>query len=305
MNQTAPQNLGAVEIATGTSTPLVSDPSSNLQQPSPSAQLPTMPTLSSSPTSMSKPTTHPKVPPSSKTQRAGKRSGSKTPPLEHLTSSGKPLPKIIAFTNQKGGVGKSTCSVHMQDWLIRQGLKVLLIDADGQQCSSPWASRLGYPFEVIHDPDQLFNRIAELREDRTYDMVVIDGPGNASEITRMILNCADLAMVPIRESFFDVASTTAILQFVRQSQAIRSGLPIATLFFNGINNRTLVYKDAAATVSQCQVTLLDTPIHYRTCIIDSPGQMQTVFALNRKDARDASTQFEQLFVKALEVYCHV
>lgn len=235
------------------------------------------------------------------------RSGSKAsallvPPLQALITAGKKLPKLVAFTNQKGGVGKSTCAVHLVDWLIRQGYSALLIDADGQQCSSPWASELGHAFEIISDPDLLFKRLFELREDAQYDVVVVDGPGNASETTKTILNCVDLALIPIKESLFDIVSTSTILDYVRQSQLVRGGNPKAALFFSNVDERTVAFRDAKMSISQCQVVLLESAIYQRTCITDSPGQAKTVFSGNRKDVRENADRFEKLFIEALEVY---
>lgn len=46
------------------------------------------------------------------------------------------LAKVVAFTHQKGGVGKSASAVHCAHYLVIKGYRVLLIDMDPQGSSS-------------------------------------------------------------------------------------------------------------------------------------------------------------------------
>ena len=47
---------------------------------------------------------------------------------------------IYSFLNQKGGVGKTTLSIHLADGLARRRSRVLLIDADPQQTAMKWST---------------------------------------------------------------------------------------------------------------------------------------------------------------------
>lgn len=46
--------------------------------------------------------------------------------------------QIIAIANQKGGVGKTTLTVHVGAWLVTQGRQVIIVDGDPQGNTTSW-----------------------------------------------------------------------------------------------------------------------------------------------------------------------
>ena len=77
--------------------------------------------------------------------------------------------KVIAVTNQKGGVGKTTTTANLGIGLAQQNKRVLLIDADAQ---GSLTLSLGYP-----KPDELPVTLANVMQNVIDDTPMPDGYG--------------------------------------------------------------------------------------------------------------------------------
>ncbi|MDP9766170.1 ParA family protein [Deinococcus enclensis] len=105
------------------------------------------------------------------------------------------MPKIISIGNMKGGVGKTTTSIHLAQHLGRKG-KTLLLDADEKlQSAVDWRSGEfdGWTFDALPFPEATPAVTAK------YDYVIIDTKGNEQGDDLVALaQGSDLLIVPTK-----------------------------------------------------------------------------------------------------------
>ena len=218
------------------------------------------------------------------------------------------IPKIIAFVNQKGGVGKTTGAVHAADYFSRQGKSVVLVDADAQQSSSQWVAEIKMASSeqslsslTILNPENLFDKLQLLTEE--YDLVVVDGPAKSNEITKAILARCHLALIPCRESIVELRSSGDILRLIRQVRELRGSLPKAVIYMTQVKSRTVLLREAQEALGEeADIPLMETIIYDRQVFKDAPGQAATVFGMSGKTAKDAANLYEALFTEALKIH---
>lgn len=137
-------------------------------------------------------------------------------------------PVIVTFTNQKGGVGKTTLCATFANYLVTMGVSVLVVDCDAQHSivKSRNADIRKYvnhnlPYAVwefnVNDRERMTSLMEKLRNDPGMDVVLMDSPGGvqAPGLIPMYVN-SDYIIVPFHYDLVTVPSTASFLLFIEQ-----------------------------------------------------------------------------------------
>ncbi|SEL95165.1 plasmid segregation oscillating ATPase ParF [Pseudoxanthomonas sp. GM95] len=179
---------------------------------------------------------------------------------------------IVAVLNQKGGVGKTTLATHIAGELSRRDQTVLLLDADPQGSSLDWTQRrsqLGLP--------RLFGAVGLARETlhqeapelaRRADHVIIDGPPRIAALARSALLAADLVLVPVQPSPYDLWASAEMVSLIQEARTFRPALRAAFVINRRITG-TIIGREAREALAGQSLPALRCELHQRVVFADS------------------------------------
>jgi chromosome partitioning protein len=203
---------------------------------------------------------------------------------------------ILALSNSKGGVGKTTIAVHLAVWLLEQGHKIAFVDSDVQNSSSTWLQEAAPDLQTVKllTPDDVAEQLPVLAQQ--FKHVVVDGPAGLSEVTRAILFRADRALFPCGPSILDVRAVIDAINVLKKVQEIRGGLPEAVLIPNKLQPQYRLTKELLQVVKNFDMPAGD-GLRLRQAYADAAGQGTVVWRLSSESARAATAEMQFLFQK--------
>ena len=132
--------------------------------------------------------------------------------------------KVIAFSNQKGGSGKTTLSANIAVLWSNSGYKVAVIDADAQKSLTYWIEERkkyygegdigisSYNFDIRNINEELKNI------KRKYDFIIIDSPPSITYDTLQIVRASNKVFVPAQPSPLDLMATLPFLELAKKER---------------------------------------------------------------------------------------
>jgi chromosome partitioning protein len=150
---------------------------------------------------------------------------------EQARRHGTPGARVVALLSSKRGTGKTTLATHLAGEFAMQGRRVVLLDADPQGSALNWAQRraqraLPRLYGVYGLGRELLRHEAESMACEA-DLVVIDGPPGTAALMHSAMLAADLVLIPVQLSSYDVWAARHMARLVAKVRVFRPAMRAA------------------------------------------------------------------------------
>lgn len=145
--------------------------------------------------------------------------------------------QTLVVANPKGGSGKTTLATNAAGWLAGRKQRVVLADFDPLRAASEWLARRPALFPAIGGwtPD---GAKKELKGEPPH-WLVIDTPAELhGESLRDAMRRADILLVPVSPSAFDMGATRHFLDQIGEYKAVKTGDIAIGLVAMRVDSRT-------------------------------------------------------------------
>jgi chromosome partitioning protein len=176
------------------------------------------------------------------------------------------MTKVISIANMKGGVGKSTIAVNLAVCAVKDGKKVLLIDADVQGSSLSFrAIREADDIQAVSITQPTIHK--DIGNFENFDLIVIDAGGRDNALFRSAITSSanGILIVPVLPSQYDIWATEDTFNMIKEAKAFIELKAYA--LFNQVIQNTSISKEAKETLeelaSEIDVKLMKSVLYSR------------------------------------------
>jgi len=210
------------------------------------------------------------------------------------------LSKVVAFVNQKGGVGKSTLATNAAA-ILSESYRVVLLDTDEQGSSELWCNARDEDYAENHKVRSFSKHYKKTvnasavtidLEDIASgcDIVVVDTPGRNEFVSLGVISAANLVIIPLTPGNYSLWSSDATMQLIQKVAAIRSG-DFAARFLLNRRDKRRVSEEMELALREYDIPLMKTTIGNRN-IYENSSSGLSVLEIGARSESDREGQRE-------------
>lgn len=205
---------------------------------------------------------------------------------------------IITMANQKGGAGKTTLTLNLAHYFCHfYGQNILVVDSDIQQSAMDWSQvREGeLPFEVSGMVKKTIHRDLP-KTAKKYAVTLVDCPPRTTDIVRSAMMAADLIIIPVTPSPYDIWASHETVELAREAQIYKENLKYCFVINRKIAN-SVICKEAEEELKKLNVPICESQISQRVLFAESASDGKTVFDFDPNKASSEMINFGEEVLK--------
>jgi chromosome partitioning protein len=191
---------------------------------------------------------------------------------------------IIAILNPKGGCGKTTISTNLARSIQKRGASVLLVDSDPQGSARDWHAAIDENPLPLVALDRA-NNMKTLRSiSANYDFTIIDGAAKLEDIMAAAIKCADMILIPVQPSPYDLWAASDLVDIIKIRQEITEGKPKAAFVISRVIQGTKLGREIFDALNEYNLSAFNSAITQRQIYPQTAAEGLTVFDGNNQEA---------------------
>jgi len=248
-------------------------------------------------------------------------------------------PKIVVFSNQKGGVGKTTLTRELGIYLASLDNKVLVVDLDPQANLTRSLTDEEHPgchealtnchYDVFDVQSGLsilsgdikmamleksliaeidaYTRLKELLEDTffsDFDYILIDSPPSLGVLTVNALTAAEYLVIPMNPSLYSMQGTNDLMSTVQKvKKSLNSNLKLLGVIINSFESVPVITRQIRSEIEASFGGMMFKSVLSKSIKIEEAiANYEGVVSLSKCKVKDELTAIGEEFVEKLEKY---